>query len=759
MLAIKRLSILTAALMVVFSFAACNRDPNVRKHKYLDSGRKFFAEAKYSEAAIEFANAVQVDPNFAEAHYELAKTYLRMQSWSNAYRELTRTVDLQPDNLSAQIDLGNLLLGAHQLDRAEEKAKLVLAKQPNSANALALFANVLVARGKLPEGVAQIQKAIENAPGNSGLYLNLAILQSNARDLAGAEASFRKAVELDPNSVNGALGFAHFYEMQQKWPEAEQELKRAVKVAPKSVGPRVELARFYLAMHRQADAEQVLTETKQALKDDPAGYRLLADYYVAQGALDRAMSEYESLRRDHPNNVALKKTYISLLMSRGQYVDAGKLNDEILKANAKDQDGISVKAQLLTRSGHPAQAAELLQNAIKVDADNPVLHLQFGDALMAAGALTRAELEWREAVRLKPDYIAAHTRLANTAAVRGDADQIALSADQIIKGAPSDPTGYIFRARAELLRKQLPEAEADAHQAVRLGPRSAPVQTTLGQVLAAERKGAEAEKAYTAALEFDPNYSEALQSLILLYRTQNQTSKVGPAIDAQLAKAPNNPTYNFLKASILAEAKKNELALPYAQQAANAQPGNFAFVDFLAHLQYAMGNSDDAVRTYETALQVNSSEVRMLFALGSLYEAKGDSAKAQDAYKKVMQIQPDNALAANNLAFSMLESGGNVDVALTLAQTARQGLPNLPATADTLAWAHYKKGVYQSAVDLLEDAVKKAPNDPDIQYHLGMVYSKLNQPAKANSHFQRLLQLRPNYPHAAEVKKALNIGG
>jgi hypothetical protein len=53
-----------------------------------------------------------------------------------------------------------------------------------------------------------------------------------------------------------------------------------------------------------------------------------------------------------------------------------------------------------------------------------------------------------------------------------------------------------------------------------------------------------------------------------------------------------------------------------------------------------------------------------------------------------------------------------VDVALTLAQTARQGMPNSPNTADTLAWAYYYKGTYGFARDLLEDASRPIRTTP-----------------------------------------------
>ena len=49
----------------------------------------------------------------------------------------------------------------------------------------------------------------------------------------------------------------------------------------------------------------------------------------------------------------------------------------------------------------------------------------------------------------------------------------------------------------------------------------------------------------------------------------------------------------------------------------------------------------------------------------------------------------------------MVETGQNLDVALSLAQIARRGMPNSPSSADTLAWVYYQKGNYDSARELL----------------------------------------------------------
>jgi tetratricopeptide (TPR) repeat protein len=145
--------------------------------------------------------------------------------------------------------------------------------------------------------------------------------------------------------------------------------------------------------------------------------------------------------------------------------------------------------------------------------------------------------------------------------------------------------------------------------------------------------------------------------------------------------------------------------------------------------------------------------------LGTLQESQGDRGSATASYKKALAIQPDQAVASNNLAYLMTETGGNLDVALSLAQTARRVLPNSPDTADTLAWIYYQKGNYDSGRDLLEDALKTSPNNAAINYHLGMIYSKLSDKANASLHLKKAIAIAPNSQTAKDAQKELGLLG
>ena len=99
--------------------------------------------------------------------------------------------------------------------------------------------------------------------------------------------------------------------------------------------------------------------------------------------------------------------------------------------------------------------------------------------------------------------------------------------------------------------------------------------------------------------------------------------------------------------------------------------------------------------------------------------------------------------------------GQQQQICETLAQTARQKMPDSPGSADTLAWAYYHKGTYGFARDLLEDAVKSDPGSAAMQYHLGMVYVKMMDKSNAAIHFRKAISLAPDSPAAKDAKAAL----
>src|SRR3984893_14368302 len=194
--------ILTVSLALGLT-VGCHRDPNKQKQQYLDSGKRYADQGKLKEATIQFANALKVDHNFAEAHYQLSKVLVKQGSMLPAYGELMRTVDLQPANIPARIDLGNMLIAGRQPAKAAEQANAVLAIDPNNADAHSLLSSVAIANGDRAEALVQIQKALAIDPNRASFHASLGFLQSSDPTTATAgEDQLRKAVSLDNKNIS-----------------------------------------------------------------------------------------------------------------------------------------------------------------------------------------------------------------------------------------------------------------------------------------------------------------------------------------------------------------------------------------------------------------------------------------------------------------------------------------------------------------------------------------------------------------------------
>ena len=243
--------------------------------------------------------------------------------------------------------------------------------------------------------------------------------------------------------------------------------------------------------------------------------------------------------------------------------------------------------------------------------------------------------------------------------------------------------------------------------------------------------------------------------MVGIYMQQKQPAKALARVNAQIAKAPGNSTYELVLAQLLISGRDLEKAEAALEKAVELNKNNVDAFLLLGQVQKSRGSLDKAAASYQRSTQENPRDARGYVLLGTVEEARGNWQKAQELYQKALQVLPDYPLAANNLAYLMLEHGGNTDVALSLAQVARRGMPDVPNAADTLAWAYYQKGAYKLAIDLLEDALKKAPQNPTYHYHLGLAYQKTNDRARAREHLEQALRINPNYARAEDIRKAL----
>jgi tetratricopeptide (TPR) repeat protein len=245
------------------------------------------------------------------------------------------------------------------------------------------------------------------------------------------------------------------------------------------------------------------------------------------------------------------------------------------------------------------------------------------------------------------------------------------------------------------------------------------------------------------------------------YLAEKQIDKAVASVNEQIVKSPGNSKFYELLGALLFHGKRDLLGAEAAFNKALAlDQHNSDAVIQLCQVRAEKGEVDQAIASGEQSLKNDPRQVNLVLLMANLYASKGEWKKAEDDFQNVLALNSQNPAAAHGLARVMLRTGGSLDVALSLAQTALRGMPDSPAVVDTLGWIYYQKGVNALAISNLQEALRlqekdKMPDDPNIHYHLGMAYEKGAQPALARQHFEHVLKNYPNYSGTAEIKREL----
>jgi tetratricopeptide (TPR) repeat protein len=199
--------------------------------------------------------------------------------------------------------------------------------------------------------------------------------------------------------------------------------------------------------------------------------------------------------------------------------------------------------------------------------------------------------------------------------------------------------------------------------------------------------------------------------------------------------------------------KKTEEA---REKAASIDPNHFNTHLSLARLLHLISDLNKSEKAYLEA--VNSApeeDVVPLKNLGGYYARRKLYDKALEAMEKAAAIKSGFAPAANNLAWNLAEKGGNIDEALGFAQIAKEQMPKSGAVMDTLGWIYYLKGSYLNAISELQDSVEVSPQNPVVNYHLGLAYYKNNRPDAAMEFLEKALEIDQNFKGAEGARSLL----
>ena len=743
-------------LLLAVAAASCKRDPQRLKLEYVASGDKNMTQRKYSEAIIQYRNAVMQDGHFGDARFKLANAYLLAGEMQNAIGEFVRAADLMPANVEVQVQTGKMLLLAGAFPEARARALKALESAPKNVDALALMGNALAGMKDLDGAITQIEEAIDSDPQRTLTYANLGALEHQRGNAPAAEAAFKRAVEIAPKSAAAHLSLANYYWATKQVAPAEREFKAAIALEPKSIVANQALALFYFKADRP-DEGAVYLKAYAELSKEAGPKVVLADYYLESKQQAEAKAVLESLTKTADGFIPAKLRLAALDFAADRKPQAYAALNEVLAREPKHENALLEKARFLMTEQKTAEALPLVNTVVTNNPNSAPGHYLKGIQLAATGAADDAIKEFQQVLQLNPTAVPAQVQLGTLYLARGDAAVALEFLDSAAKANPTSGTIHFLLAESLVRLRKIARAETEVAMLAKSNPSSADVHRLTGDLYFAKRDLPRARDAYTRALQTPPGPLAALAGITNVDLAEKKYDAVRARFEARLAAKPNDAELLRLAGATFIGLKDTKRAESIYRQLLQVDPSSLEAYRGLGNLYFTEQRLDEAKKEFEdVARQHPKTASGAATMIGTILMLQGKPEEARKQFEQALAVDPQAAVAANNLAWNYAQrEGANLDVALSLAQTAKARLPQAWEVDDTLGWIYYKKGLATLAITSLRQGTGRNPSNPTLHYHLGLAYLRNGDKSEAAKSLREALKLNPQFEAAEDARKTL----
>jgi tetratricopeptide (TPR) repeat protein len=147
-----------------------------------------------------------------------------------------------------------------------------------------------------------------------------------------------------------------------------------------------------------------------------------------------------------------------------------------------------------------------------------------------------------------------------------------------------------------------------------------------------------------------------------------------------------------------------------------------------------------ALDAAEKISETKQDKQAVLFMRGAMLERTKQYEAAETEFRKVLEMDPENAGALNYLGYMLADRNVRLDEANKLVSRAVELEPQNGAYLDSLGWVYYRQNRLDEAADYLQRALRKISKDPTVHDHLGDVYFKQGKIREAIAQWQSSLK-------------------
>jgi len=623
-----------------------------------------------------------------------------------------------------------------------------------------------------------------------------------------ASLEFRNAIQIDDKLATAHWGLARAFEGLDRFPEMIDELRKTVTLDKDNLDSRIKLGNYYLAGSRNradivSEAERLAREVLDKDSKNIEGHILMGSVLFAQQQKDKAFAEmnaalqldtnrvesYLSLAKFHiaakepekaeelykraisinPNSPVAHTEYGKFLAQQSRQAEAEQELRKGVEVGPTDRNARFILASYYLISRQFDKAEESYKALAGLQADKPEGQAMLADFYSTIGRTDDAIKIYQDTLAKSPDFLQGRYRLAEILLTKGDTQGATSQIDEAFKKDPHDRQALLLRARMKAQRGQpdeLKSALKDLEEVRKQEPNSraglyflAQVNYHLGLTDQARAFASDLEKNYP---DYLPAKLMQLQLTIAGGKASDYTAAISLATDL-LSRVDKTAPDRDNSPQLLAEVREKALLtrgtaqlqlrnLGAARQdydsARAIAPKDPIVYNSLALVSIAENKPQDAISSFENALNVDSTNFDALNGLITLYGRNNEVDKAHARIDQAIGAYPKMAslhyLKAQ--AFGFQQNGQAIEAELNKALELD---PNYLPAYSALAALYIKSKQEDRAIAQYQKIIDLRPDNSTPYVLIGMLQDQRQNYDAAADNYRKALEKDPNSVIAA----------
>jgi putative PEP-CTERM system TPR-repeat lipoprotein len=621
-----------------------------------------------------------------------------------------------PDFTPAQMLQGAIHLARGDYGQARMFLQTVVNKNPTDPQARKLLAAAELGLEEEDAGAASAGGPVPL--GQEEVLALMGLASAETGDYTSALGMFERAHREDPENRDMTLDLLTGYLLAGRTEEGRALLAEAQWETDEQRRRAATLDT--LLSLRENDIQAARTKAAEVAADypdEPSATSLRGLVEVAAGDEELARRYLEATLEAHPSHTTSVVNLARIDLRAGDESAARARLERFVERNPGDALALTFYAELVQRGGDLETARRLLQRVRSVDPDAVAARQRLAQLYVTAGEYEQAEIVAREVVELRPQSSAAHNTLGVVLTSLGRTEDSLEYFRQAVRLAPEDVEPLRNLARAEVITGQYARAGETTEQLLRAAPDDA-----VGLELAAR-----------------------------LALSQRRTDEAEALISRLERVAPDIAAVDVLRGDLAGMRNDLDTAIARYESAYAAAPTS-GLVARLYTARVSRGDpGPEAVLNDWLGKYPDDAAIRMVRAQHA--HSAGDSSVAIGDYERVVELDSNNAIAHNNLAWLYEERGDGR--ALPTAQRAFDLAPDSPQIQDTYGWLLVEGGQLDNGVAILREAWEQAPEIGDIGYHLAEGLARRGERDEAREVLEKTLENDDDFPSRLDAERLL----